>query len=399
MVFPLENSSIYFFSTTMVFGTRRTNYEEDNEVPREINQPQSEGTFVPPQPHGERTSRERPPVRSIHVHEVFQENDTLRARSAESLYHNRELQEQAQRHGDQPHVPINPSPPRRRRGRPRREDVPLNNPTRRGDHQPLPNIEAHARHAQKTHVPLHGDGYETHGTQTVPPNYENNNMGGEERRAHPSPIRALVSPIKYPDPSIGTTSQEPRQSTSRGNAPHAQPPRRHRGHATACEDCARYDSDEEPEPYSPRILALPYLQGFKMPTTTKYDGSTDPGVHISDFNTLMRAHQVVDDLRCVLFLVTLTGVAKTWFKKFKRHSITSWDQLSRDFKKELCAAKARNLEFSSLANLKQQPGKSLRAYINRFNAEAAKARDVDDSGRLMALGAGITNGSQFWDSL
>ncbi|KAF4353572.1 hypothetical protein F8388_003444 [Cannabis sativa] len=160
-----------------------------------------------------------------------------------------------------------------------------------------------------------------------------------------------------------------------------------------------YDLDEESEPYSPRILVLPYPQGFKMLTTTKYDGSTNLEVHISDFRTLMRTHQVVDDLRCVLFLVALTGAAKTWFKKFKRHSITSWDQLSRDFKKEFCTAKAKKLECSSLANVKQQLGESLKAYINCFNVEATKARDVNDSGGLMALGAGIANGSQFWDRL
>uniref|UniRef100_A0A803Q9P2 Retrotransposon gag domain-containing protein n=1 Tax=Cannabis sativa TaxID=3483 RepID=A0A803Q9P2_CANSA len=164
------------------------------------------------------------------------------------------------------------------------------------------------RHVQETHVPLHGGGHEAHETPVVlpRPNRENNDVGGEERREPPSLIRAPLSPIRYPDLSVGTTLEEPRQSTSH---------------------------------------------------------------------------------------------AKTWFKKLKRHSITSCDQLSRDSKKEFRATKAKKLEFSSLTNVKQQPGESLKAYINRFNADASKARDVDDSGRLMALGAGITNGSHFWDSL
>ncbi|XP_060958922.1 uncharacterized protein LOC133030310 [Cannabis sativa] len=160
-----------------------------------------------------------------------------------------------------------------------------------------------------------------------------------------------------------------------------------------------YDSDEEPEPFAPHISALPYPQGFKMPTMTKYDGSTDPGAHISDFNTLMRTSQVSGDLKCMLFPVTLTGAGKTWFNKWKKHSITSWDKLSSDFKKEFRAARSRKPECSSLANVKQQPGESLKAYINRFNIEAAKVKNVDDSGRLMALGAGITHGSLLWDSL
>ncbi|KAF4379513.1 hypothetical protein G4B88_018209 [Cannabis sativa] len=86
-------------------------------------------------------------------------------------------------------------------------------------------------------------------------------------------------------------------------------------------------------------------------------------VHISDFNTLIHAHQVVDDLKCVLFPITLTRAAKTWFMKFKRNSITSWDQLSCDFKKEFCTAKARILKCSFFNNVKQQPGESLKDHL------------------------------------
>uniref|UniRef100_A0A803Q0Z2 Uncharacterized protein n=1 Tax=Cannabis sativa TaxID=3483 RepID=A0A803Q0Z2_CANSA len=203
----------------MVLSTRRANYKEDTEVPRDVNQPQSEGTFVPPQPHEEGTSRRR--EKRLMPLMPEDEGQVKDCESSSSLSKERppvrELQEQAQRHGDQP-LPRNPFPPKRRRGHPRREDAPMNNPTRR-DHQPLPNVGAHVKHAQETHVPLHGGGHETHGTQTVPPNRENNNMGGEERRDHPSPIRAPPSPIRYPNPSIGTTLQAPRRSTSRGNAP------------------------------------------------------------------------------------------------------------------------------------------------------------------------------------
>ncbi|XP_030502497.2 uncharacterized protein LOC115717655 [Cannabis sativa] len=113
----------------------------------------------------------------------------------------------------------------------------------------------------------------------------------------------------------------------------------------------------------------------------------------------MRTSQVCGDLKCMLFLVTLIGASKTWFNKFKKHSITSRDKLSSDFKKEICTARSRKPEWSSLANVKQQPSESLKAYINRFNIEAAKEKNIDDSGRLMALGAGITHGSLLWDSL
>ncbi|XP_060959285.1 uncharacterized protein LOC133030527 [Cannabis sativa] len=39
------------------------------------------------------------------------------------------------------------------------------------------------------------------------------------------------------------------------------------------------------------------------------------------------------------------------------------------------------------------------AYISHFNIEVTKTHGVDDSARLMALGAGIAHGSIFWNSL
>lgn len=85
------------------------------------------------------------------------------------------------------------------------------------------------------------------------------------------------------------------------------------------------DSDEEQEPFAPHILNTPFPQGFKLPHLPSYDGTTDPGNHLSTFNIIMRASNVNHDLRCMLFPTSLTGLAKSWFEKFKRHSITSWD--------------------------------------------------------------------------
>uniref|UniRef100_A0A803QHR0 Uncharacterized protein n=1 Tax=Cannabis sativa TaxID=3483 RepID=A0A803QHR0_CANSA len=121
-----------------------------------------------------------------------------KSKLAKSLRHNKELQEPAQGCGYQPPVSRDPYPPRRRRGRPRREHAPMNNLTRKGDHQPLPNVGIHVKHAQETHVPIHGGGHEAHETQVVPlrPIRENNDMSGEEMREQPTLIRAPPSPIR-----------------------------------------------------------------------------------------------------------------------------------------------------------------------------------------------------------
>ncbi|KAF4351809.1 hypothetical protein F8388_005087 [Cannabis sativa] len=107
-----------------------------------------------------------------------------------------------------------------------------------------------------------------------------------------------------------------------------------------------HESDEEIEPFMPYILAFPYPLEFEL--LANYD-------------------------------------------QFKRHSIVSWVQLSDAFKKEFQVARTRKLECSSLANVRQFLGESLKAYINHFNIKATKTRGIDDSARLMALVAELTN--------
>ena len=94
------------------------------------------------------------------------------------------------------------------------------------------------------------------------------------------------------------------------------------------------DYDEELELFAPHIWNTPFPPGFKLPHLSSYDGTTDPGSHLSTFNVVMRASNVNIELRCILFPTTLTGPAKSWFDKFKRHSITSWEQMSSEFKNQ-----------------------------------------------------------------
>ena len=121
--------------------------------------------------------------------------------------------------------------------------------------------------------------------------------------------------------------------------------------------------------------------------------------HISTFNVMMRASNVNSELRCMLFSTTLTGPAKSWFDKFRRHSITSWDQLSADFRKQFRNARTLKPEASSLANIKQRKDETLKNYLARFSLAAAQARGVDDGSHLMAIRAGILPRSLLWKEL
>ncbi|KAM6587731.1 hypothetical protein CsatA_010336 [Cannabis sativa] len=164
-----------------------------------------------------------------------------------------------------------------------------------------------------------------------------------------------------------------------------------------------YDSDEELEPFHPNIMSAD-PQGFKNPHVLLDDGTIDSVAHLNNFNTIMRANNVMNNLRCILFPTSLVGAASSWLKKFTHHSITSWEKLSKDFKKQFPAASDRRPEVSSLTNIKQQLGETLKAYLSRFSITAARVRNLNDNIQLIALQVGITTdlsttGGELWDDL
>ena len=101
-----------------------------------------------------------------------------------------------------------------------------------------------------------------------------------------------------------------------------------------------YDSGDEMELFAPNIAATAYPSGFRMPHLSKFNGDGDPSDHLGMFNTLMMAHNIGPELRCLIFPSTLTGPARQWFKQSKRQSISSWKTFSADFKRAFRASQA-----------------------------------------------------------
>ncbi|MED6220378.1 hypothetical protein PIB30_044257 [Stylosanthes scabra] len=66
-------------------------------------------------------------------------------------------------------------------------------------------------------------------------------------------------------------------------------------------------------PLSGRILRVQSPKGFIKPTDMKYDGSTDPHIHLNDFEHRMICDGAVDEVKCPAFPTTLTWLAGQWF--------------------------------------------------------------------------------------
>uniref|UniRef100_A0A803PPU5 Retrotransposon gag domain-containing protein n=1 Tax=Cannabis sativa TaxID=3483 RepID=A0A803PPU5_CANSA len=68
------------------------------------------------------------------------------------------------------------------------------------------------------------------------------------------------------------------------------------------------------------------------------------------------------------------------------------------FKKKFVVVKAFHLEASYLTNVKQQPGESLKKYIQHMMDVATKTKVTDDM-KMAALTLGIATGSLLWGYL
>ena len=123
-------------------------------------------------------------------------------------------------------------------------------------------------------------------------------------------------------------------------------------------DKDEYDSGDELELFPPSIAAIVYSLGF--------NGDGDLSDHLGMFNTLMMAHNISPELRCLIFPSTLIGPARQWFKQCKKQSISSWKNFSADFKRAFRASQAARVKVDTLTNVKQQPGEPLKAYLSRF---------------------------------
>ena len=136
-----------------------------------------------------------------------------------------------------------------------------------------------------------------------------------------------------------------------------------------------------------------------MPQIPSYEGKTDPYDHLDAFNDQMDLLQVNDLAKCRCFTVTLTQVAKKLFHKLPANSIQSWTQLSNEFVRQFQAARIYSKLGSSLTNIKQREGETLKSYLKRFSDEAARVHNAPEDGVLFAAMGGVHPKTKLWNDL
>ncbi|KAL5580084.1 hypothetical protein UlMin_012526 [Ulmus minor] len=136
---------------------------------------------------------------------------------------------------------------------------------------------------------------------------------------------------------------------------------------------------------------------LKLPNS-KYDGTGDPADHLENYRSWMELNSATNAFKCRAFVITLTGVARRWFRTLRPGTISSFRQLSESFISQFAVHKIHRKPARHLYTITQRENETTESYLTRFvkeemnvqdrNAEKASNLDASKLSQDILLGGG-----------
>ena len=152
-------------------------------------------------------------------------------------------------------------------------------------------------------------------------------------------------------------------------------------------------------PFNHDVCEARLPEGFKLSAIKAYDRKSNPQDHLDHFNDLMELHLVSKLAKYRVFVVTLTGGTKKWFRSILARSVTSWQQLSTSFLPHFQSTRKTAIPLAYLGNIKQKKGETLKSCINHFNNMSNFMTWSSDARILVHLTNGVFPETSFCDEL
>lgn len=140
---------------------------------------------------------------------------------------------------------------------------------------------------------------------------------------------------------------------------------------------ARAGFQERPGPFTPEILNARPLVQLKSLKADRYDGTTDPYLHVDNFRSIVTGKGYTMASLCHTFQETLTGEALSWFFDLKPNSISSYTQLCDEFAERFILRTDGYRTTAHLFKMQQGDSETLKTFVNRWQTATARCRDLD----------------------
>ena len=114
---------------------------------------------------------------------------------------------------------------------------------------------------------------------------------------------------------------------------------------------------------------------------------------------MMDSARANDPTKCRCFPITLSGIATMWFTRLPPRSVSNFEELAKKFIEQFRIHTTRPKDVMSLSSVIQNPGESLKEYLQRFHVAATEVSNPNDHAILMAVMRGVDPDSEFGDWL
>ncbi|XP_057458501.1 uncharacterized protein LOC130749195 [Lotus japonicus] len=141
----------------------------------------------------------------------------------------------------------------------------------------------------------------------------------------------------------------------------------------------------EPFSVAVREVAIP----DNMKNLVLESGRTDPKDHLLYFNTKMVISAASDAVKCRMFPSTFKGTAMAWFTTLPRGSITNFHDFSSKFLVQFSASKIKQVTIDDLYNVRQLEGETLKHYVRRYSAASVKIEELEQQACARAFKNGL----------